>query len=39
MQLYQAQVAGTVSNLLGVRSFERQSIPVSFYTAPLAKRQ
>jgi hypothetical protein len=39
MQLHQSQVAGTVSNLLGVRSFERQSIPISFYTAPLAKRQ
>jgi hypothetical protein len=39
MQLYQAQVAGTVSNLLGIRSFEKQSIPVSFYTAPLAQRQ
>jgi Metalloenzyme superfamily len=39
MQLYQDQVAGTVSALLGVRSFERQSIPVSFYTMPLGQGQ
>jgi Metalloenzyme superfamily len=39
MQLYQNQVAGTVSMLLGVRSFGRQSIPASFYTTPLAQRQ
>jgi hypothetical protein len=35
MQLYQNQVAGTVSTLLGIRSFRRESIPVSFYTAPV----
>jgi hypothetical protein len=38
-KLYQDQVAGTVSALLGVHSFERESIPVSFYTVPLAQGQ
>jgi len=38
-QLYQDQIAGTVSTLLGVRSFERQSIPVSFYTVPFMQGQ
>ena len=38
MQLYQDQLAGTVSALLGVHSFGRRSIPVSFYEAPLAQR-
>ena len=36
VQLYQNQIAGTLSALLGVHSFKRASIPVSFYTAPLA---
>lgn len=36
MQLYGDQVAGTVSALLGVHSFEHASIPVSFYQAPQA---
>jgi hypothetical protein len=37
MQLHQNQVAGTVSTLLGVRSFGRASIPAGFYTAPSAE--
>lgn len=39
MQLYQDQIAGTVSALLGVHSFERQSIPATFYTAPFIARK
>jgi hypothetical protein len=39
LRIYQDQLAGTVSALLGVHSFERQSIPVSFYRAPLPNGQ